>query len=58
MSETVPPLPGCPRCDAKTEAEAEKMCKPGCDECPMAEERPWDVQLQYLADLIAYDEQF
>lgn len=52
------PLPCCPRCGAKTEAEAETMCKPGYDECPMADEGPWAQRLQYLADEIAYWEQF
>ena len=46
----------CPRCDAKTEKEAETMCRPGVDECPMTECDDWEEMLGRIWLRIESDE--
>ena len=48
----------CPRCGAKTEDEAETICKPGEDECPMACLDDWDAALRYIQEMNEANEQY
>ena len=38
----------CPKCGAKTEQEAETMCRPSNDDCPMTCEDGWGKALERL----------
>jgi hypothetical protein len=41
-------MDACPRCNAKNNAEAEKMCRPGEDDCPMTCCDDWQEALAEL----------
>lgn len=46
----------CPKCGAKTGKEAETMCKPSGDDCPMTCEDDWGEALERLNnEADAYD---
>lgn len=47
----------CPRCGAKNDEEAQKMCRPGVDECPVADYPTLEEGVAALNTLIAQWEQ-
>lgn len=50
----------CPRCGAKTEDEAERICQPGDDECPMDYFGcpDWDSAIRRIQEIAADNEQY
>ena len=45
------PVTACPQCGAKNEAEAQRMCKPVLDDCPMCVCDKWDDALAYMTKM-------
>lgn len=49
------PYTACPKCGAKSAAEAERKCIPGMDDCPMTVAEDWDEALAEINRLAAWE---
>jgi hypothetical protein len=49
------PITACPKCGAKSDEEAGRICIPGNDDCPMTVCEDWDAALSEINRLAAWE---